>query len=118
MVILHVGIWLKKDSLLWVTLYIEKKYTYVQPKSLAAKIAFVNFGSKGKPAICLPNSVKLILVKKRKSGSISVLIAPKSSNCLKAPSTDSLGGGSKKSNFSNFVIPINVKKPHTYYLCL
>ena len=96
-----------------------EKYTYVQPKSLAAKIAFVNFGSKGKPAICLPNSVKLILVTKRKSGSISVLIAPKSSNCLKAPSTDSLGGGSKKSNFSNFVIPIKVKKKtHTYYLCL
>ena len=94
----------------------RKVYTYVQPKSLAAKIAFVNFGSKGKPAICLPNSVKLILVKKRKSGSISVLIAPKSSNCLKAPSTDSLGGGSKKSNFSNFVIPINVKK--TSYLLL
>ena len=93
-----------------------KKYTYVQPKSLAAKIAFVNFGSKGKPAICLPTSVKLILVKKQKSGSISVLIAPKSSNCLKAPSTDSLGGGSKKSNFSNFVIPIKVKKTHNYYL--
>ena len=41
MVILHVGIWLKKDSLLWVTLY--TKHYYMQKKTTHDEYHLLHF---------------------------------------------------------------------------
>ena len=76
---------------------------------MAAKIALVNFGSRGKMANCFPTFVRRTFCSSLHS------IAPKSSNCLKAPSTASSGGGSKKSNLKMFSMPI--RKAQLQFQC-